>query len=415
MAYRKVPSYIYKARQGYVLQRAVPTDVREVLAKAKFKESGGQSLAEARTRVPGFLSRTDEWIRTARLQSRLTTNELIEALPELTAGWGDPEDVIVALQMHALEGVNDLTKAQEQRGIELLCGTANPRSLYTPEDLLAARRNDRQPAARTYQGWKQALTSFMNFTQKASPISCTEKDAVAYKDKLLGSLGRSTVKVQIAYLSGLWTTLIEKNRADKLVHIFKGLTSTVDESTKQKALKAAGLKQNQVFVSKHIDDWCGSVYLPVFKLLYYTGCRLSEIAALRGEDIREDFISVEWLEERSLKTANSVRDIPIHPLLAPVVGQYRGIKGHIWPQLRTSKVIDGIQVNRWGHNLSKPCRKVTGLKPKDFRDRFATQLRSLDFNQVNIERLMGHSSITVNSSYGGRDWSKYVQMVQSIF
>ena len=99
MVYRKLPSYIYKRRQGFGLQRAVPSDLREVLGKAKFKEPGGETLNEARARVPGFVARTDELIRTARGHSRLSTDELLEALPELTAGWGDPQDVVVALEL----------------------------------------------------------------------------------------------------------------------------------------------------------------------------------------------------------------------------------------------------------------------------------------------------------------------------
>ena len=104
----------------------------------------------------------------------------------------------------------------------------------------------------------------------------------------------------------------------------------------------------------------------------------------------------------------------MHPKLIEVIEQHRGMKGYIWPALKTTKIVDGIEVIRWGHNLAKPCRKITGLKPKDFRDRFATQLRSLDFNQVNIERLMGLSALTTNSTYGGKDWAKYVQMIHSL-
>ena len=77
MAYRKLPSYIYKRRQGFGLQRAVPSDLRDVLGKAKFKESGGETLNEARARVPGFVARTDELIRIARGQSRLSTDQLL--------------------------------------------------------------------------------------------------------------------------------------------------------------------------------------------------------------------------------------------------------------------------------------------------------------------------------------------------
>lgn len=415
MVYRKLPSYIYKRRQGYGLQRAVPSDLRAVLGKAKFKESGGDTLNEARARVPGFVARTDELIRTARGHSRLTNDQLMEVLPQLTADWGmDPQDVVVALQMLGLKGVDALTPEQVERGSQLVMGKAEAKRLYTPEDLLDARRRDKQPAARTYEGWKKALTAFMEFTKKASPLSCTEQDAVAYKNYLLEKVSRNTAKVQLAYLSGLWTTLLEKRKEENPVHIFKGLAASIEENTRDKALKAAQCKHNKTFEPNPIESWSGSIYVPIFKMLYYTGCRLSEVAALRGEDIYDDYISVEWHEGRSLKTANSVRDIPIHPKLEIVLDKFRGEKGYLWPRLKTVKKVDGIEVIRWGHNLSKSCKQITGLKPKDFRDRFVTKLRSLDFNQINIERLMGHSALTTNSTYGGLDWPKYVQMIHSL-
>jgi len=415
VVYRKLPSYIYKRRQGFGLQRAVPSDLRDVLGKAKFKEPGGATLNEARARVPGFVARTDELIRTARGQSRLSTDELMEALPELTADWGlEPHDVVVALQMLGLKGVDALSPKQVRRGADLVLGQAQPKRLYTAEDLLDARRRDKQPAARTYEGWKKALVSFMDFTKKASPLSCTEQDAVDYKDRLLDQVSRNTAKVQLAYLSGLWTTLLEKNKKENPTHIFKGLASSLEENIREKALRASQRKQNKLFQSAPIETWSGSMYVPVFKILYYTGCRLAEVAALRGEDIHDDYISVEWHEERSLKTANSVRDIPIHPKLAEILQRFRGTTGYLWPRLKTVKEVDGVEVIRWGHNLSKPCKLITGLKPKDFRDRFVTVLRSLDFNQINIERLTGHSALTTNSTYGGMDWPKYVQMIHSI-
>jgi hypothetical protein len=107
--------------------------------------------------------------------------------------------------------------------------------------------------------------------------------------------------------------------------------------------------------------------------------------------------SVGWHDERSLETANFVRDIPIHPRLDDVLNASRGAKGYLWPTLKTVSVLDEVAVIQWGHNLSKPYKKVTGLELKGFRDRFVIKLRSLDFNQLNIERLMGHGALAANS------------------
>jgi len=63
--FRKVPSYIVKARASYQLQRAVPSDIWAKVGKKKWKEGGGKTLSEARARVPGFIARTDAEIRQA--------------------------------------------------------------------------------------------------------------------------------------------------------------------------------------------------------------------------------------------------------------------------------------------------------------------------------------------------------------
>lgn len=109
-----------------------------------------------------------------------------------------------------------------------------------------------------------------------------------------------------------------------------------------------------------------------------------------------------------------MRDIPLHPSLNEVVEPLRKGSGHIWPRLMTTTKTAGVEVIRWGHNLAKPCKKVTGIRPKDFRDRFATQLRERDHNQVNIQRMMGHSALDTNSTYGGKNWERYVEMIESI-
>ena len=290
-------------------------------------------------------------------------------------------------------------------------GKAN--AMLSTDGFLQARRLDREPAARTFEGWVKALHAFMTFTGKPKPFQCTRADAVAYEDALLARMSRSTTKTQLAYLAGLWTTLVEKQGSGE--HIFKGLPGTLDETTKSKALRAAQAKRNRSFEPTiPYIEWTGSIYVPVFQLLYFTGAGLAEIAALRAEDIHDDYISVEWQEEHSLKTANSVRDIPLHPSPIKVVAPLRKGKGHVWPRLMTTNSTSGVEVIRWGHNLAKPCKKITGIRPKDFRDRFATQLREHDFNQVNIQRLMGHSALDTNSTYGGKNWVRYMEMIGAI-
>ena len=66
----------------------------------------------------------------------------------------------------------------------------------------------------------------------------------------------------------------------------------------------------------------------------------------------------EWTEDRSLKRAHSVRDVSLHPLLKSVVYRLVLFSGPICPYLKSVSHIHGVMVIRWGHHLSKPCRRV---------------------------------------------------------
>ena len=67
----------------------MPSDVRQIVCKATWKEGGGKTLNEARARLPGFLARTDREIAIARGELQLTPDEQIDRLP-CTAALDDP-------------------------------------------------------------------------------------------------------------------------------------------------------------------------------------------------------------------------------------------------------------------------------------------------------------------------------------
>ena len=91
-------------------------------------------------------------------------------------------------------------------------------------------------------------------------------------------------------------------------HIFQGLAKRIKIVKSERAAEVAP-----------IESWAGSMYVPVFKILYYTGARLSEISGLLSDDLLEDRILIRPNAERSLKTGASVREIPLHPCLNDVV------------------------------------------------------------------------------------------------
>jgi len=387
----KIPSHIYKARQSYVLQRAVPSDVRQIVCKATWKEAGGKTLNEARARLPGFLARTDREIAIARGELLLTPDEQIDRLP-LTAALDDPD-----VQQLLLEGAEvdpDLSQAQRERMVAVVKGDLIPDPIYTAKDLIAIATRLKQPARRTRESWAKELDLFMRFCGVSSPLSCTKKHAAAYRTQLLERLSPNTAKTTLNYLSGLWSILEEVKPGTE--HVFRGLA---------KRIKV--VKKSREEVVNPIESWNGSIYLPVFKILYYTGARLGEIAGLRSDDILEDRILIRPNEERTLKTGASQREIPIHPQLTEILLPIRTRVGFIWPQLQNA---DG----RWGHNLSTPCKKLTGVTPHALRHRVATRLREENFNEATIGKLLGHEPNNVTGGYGSVPWARLVEAVNSL-
>ena len=360
----KIASHIYKSRQSYVLQRAVPSDVRQIVCKATWKEGGGKTLNEARARLPGFLARTDREIAIARGELQLTPDEQIDRLP-CTAALDDP-----GVQELLLEGARvdpDLSQAQRARMVAVVTGELIPEPIYTAEDLIAVATKLKQPARRTRDSWCKQLDLFMQFCSVGSPLSCTKENAAAYRTYLLERVSPNTAKTTINYLSGLWS-ILEEVKPDS-VHIFRGLAKRI-KVVKRDCLESV----------KPVQDWSGSIYVPFFKVLYYTGARLSEIAGLKVDDLLEDRFLVRTNSERSLKTSASEREIPLHPELEEIVAPLRSSTDFIWPRLQGS---DG----RWGHNLSKPCKSITGVNPHGLRHRAATRLRENNYNEATIGKL----------------------------
>ena len=200
MVFRKVPNYIVKARASYQLVRGVPSDCQAKVGKKKWKEGGCKTVNEARAKLPAFLSRTDALIAEARGE-QLTNEEKVIRQGDVE-GWSPvvlAEEANPQVGMYLGDGSpNPAFESMVAMAEAVKAGKAN--ALLSSEGLLQARRLDREPAPRTFQGWVKALDAFMAFTTKSKPFQCTRADAVAYKDALLTRMGRSSAKTQLAYL-----------------------------------------------------------------------------------------------------------------------------------------------------------------------------------------------------------------------
>ena len=395
MPYRKHPTYVRKARNGYQLQRGVPKDVQPVVGKTIWVEAAGSTYRVAQRLSPAFAAKTDRLIAEARNEVSLTADELIDTVPR-RFDLSDPEAVealLAGCDVEVEEGAITLEQAARYRAI--LKGEEQPRDHLSKEELIQQAKALKSPAARTEMSWKSALDDFLAHAAVTHPTSATRQHAIAYRSWLLTRLSPSTVRTRLAFLCGLWSVLCELRPNSS--HVFKGLNSRI---------KVVKTRKPEVTITDP-TEWIGTgEQMEIFQFLYFTGARLAEIAGLQAEDLYEDRIFIRPNELRPLKTSSSERYIPIHPRLQPLVIKLRERTGLLWlSQYQEAN-------KRWGVNLSKPCRRIVGITPKGFRDRAATVLRENNMNEAVVVALLGHTPNSISMAYGAAPWSELQRAVR---
>lgn len=164
-------------------------------------------------------------------------------------------------------------------------------------------------------------------------------------------------------------------------------------------------------------QWEGKQWLAVIAL--YTGARMEEIGQLRVGDYRVRqgityfaITTVEYddgddLPEKSLKTAGSEREIPVHPILIKLgltrhvqrmiaIGEFR-----IFPDIRGNGAEVTAAYSKWfGRFLTKLGITSSQKVFHSFRHTFKDACRNGGVPREIAEVLMGHAGRTVGDSYG---------------
>ena len=194
MPFRKHPTYVRKARNGYQLQRGVPKDVQPVFGKTVWVEGAGSTYRVAQRLSPEFAAKTDRLIAEARNEVSLTGDELIDSVPQ----WydlSDPDVVELLLEgsdVAVKEGL--ITSEQESRYRAVVKREEQPRQHLSKDELIQQAKALKSPAERTLMSWQAALDDFLSHAAVTHPTAATKQHAVAYRSWLLERLSPSTVK-----------------------------------------------------------------------------------------------------------------------------------------------------------------------------------------------------------------------------
>lgn len=142
-------------------------------------------------------------------------------------------------------------------------------------------------------------------------------------------------------------------------------------------------------------------------IMNYTGMRPAEVLALNAEDITNDYISVnksvgsskdETVSVKSPKTAQSIRHVPVHPELLPILKQLKN-------EQKTSPLLtnlDGSLITplQRSNMITNVCKK-TGIKFNLYmlRHNMATDLVNMNISQRTVQDILGHASFNMSLEY----------------
>ncbi|MBI1784421.1 tyrosine-type recombinase/integrase [Candidatus Sumerlaeota bacterium] len=137
----------------------------------------------------------------------------------------------------------------------------------------------------------------------------------------------------------------------------------------------------------------------IMAVLAFTGTRLSEIVGLNVQDIN--------LEQRSIRVMGKGRKermIPLNEFVFKAVNEYLDVRGHAdSPALFLNRFGDRLS-GRSVENIIRKYALMAGvfkdrLSPHKLRHTFATLLHANDVDVLEIQALLGHSSITSTQIY----------------
>ena len=149
------------------------------------------------------------------------------------------------------------------------------------------------------------------------------------------------------------------------------------------------------------------VIIAMLEVLYYTGMRPAEVAVLTRDDIKKDYISVtkelgSSIDDtdvvRKCKTPSSVRNVPIHPNLQPVLKALK--EDALYDELFAKK--DGTYMNStWvGNIIRRLCRKNNiEFNMYRLRHNMATSLVTNKVDTKTTMEILGHTHYDMSLYY----------------
>jgi integrase len=316
--------------------------------------------------------------------------------------------------------------------VELESHPHNPypsRDVYSKElkednllHLLHYWQSQNKPSARSVEAATFAVQQLMQLTQNKSASKLIKADLVNFKDKRLEKVAPATVEKDLNLLKAIFNTAVNNAK----------LTTNPSEGVKAPTVKALKKPRIPFNLNDLTNIFSSPVYTERFRpkggageaaywlplMALFTGARLTELAQLLVEDLKEEqgiaYLLISNDSEstsidKRLKTASSHRRIPVHPelircgLLDYISDTRLRGQERLFPEIRSASEQATSSYSKWfnGTWLRRRLGIVDNRKVfHSFRHTFKDACRIAELPSEQHDRLTGHSRGSIGDSYG---------------
>lgn len=306
--------------------------------------------------------------------------------------------------------------ADRQAGKPTVTAVAtNEPPLWPPvnaDELLEGWKLERKPSGKTYDSFAGRLQKFERFLGGRTLEKATPKDAADWKAKRLqDGLSPKSVTTEIDGLKAVLNWAAANHKIER--NPFAGMRAVPNkEETKT---RRPTTEDETIAILSHVRNESGArKWLPW--LAAFTGARITEVGQLYSSDVKRlgEFVYLDInrdTSDKSLKTAGSKRNIPLHPQILEegfleFVESRKG--GPLFPELNLDK--HGKRARASSRLIEKLVRNELALSDPSLapghslRHRFIDICRNHGIRDELWNSLTGHLGKKAADKYGNGFW-----------
>ncbi|WP_096785030.1 tyrosine-type recombinase/integrase [Rhodobacter sp. CZR27] len=414
----------------YAYRRRVPESAKTAMGKGEFKRvftaNGAAAVAKEHARI------TAEFDRAVMQAAKVGMGGAKDPTPREAA---EVNALRASDLLRGVHGVSDEDEARELLADLLGEEKADPalyravkfpakappahtledaRKLYLKEKLAGGEGDENRHAAeRLARVFARVGEALGDRARTCALSDLVREDARKVRDHMLacpkkggGTLSPASVRREMNTLSAVVNFgLTEFDLRGKVANPFEGLTITGASSGK--AITEADKRDPlPVEVITAMGQRLTGKLVLLWRLLAGTGCRLAEVAGLRVQDVvltgPVPHIRVAWHEDRRLKTAASIRSVPlVGDALGAAKEAVKAADGAavLFPRYarpRGSDAASAILMKHLRKETTNPRHTVHSL-----RHNMKDSLRLAGVEKTVQDLVLGHASPSIGEIYGG--------------